>query len=97
MDVASNEVQHVFKVQIYLDGLSPEAVRVQLYANARDSRPGEIVEMKRGDPLMGASNAYSYAACVPAHRPAEDFTPRIVPYHPLAFVPLECARILWYK
>jgi starch phosphorylase len=97
VDVTSSEGQHVFKVQIYLGGLSTEAVLVQLYANGRDGGHGETVEMKRGDPLLGASNAHPYTAAVPANRPAEDFTPRIIPHHPLAAVPLECTRILWYK
>ena len=30
-----------------------------------DQRPPEIVEMKRGEPLVGASNAHHYAASVP--------------------------------
>jgi starch phosphorylase len=97
MDVTSSEGQHVFKVQTYLGGLGTAAVRVQLYANGRDGSHGEIVEMRREDPPLGASNTHSYTASVPANRPAEDFTPRIVPYHPFAAVPLECARILWYK
>ena len=96
MEVAESEGQHVFTAQIYLDGVGAEGVRVQLYA-AKDGGEEEIVEMKRGNPLVGASNAYCYSASVPASRPASDFTPRIIPYHPLAAVPLECARIFWYK
>ena len=74
-----------------------DAVRVELFADATDGGGPEIVEMKRGEPVVGASNAHHYAASVPANRPACEFTPRIVPFHPLASVPLECARILWYR
>jgi len=38
-----------------------------------------------------------YVASVPANRPVSEYTPRIVPCHPLASVPLECARILRYR
>jgi starch phosphorylase len=90
LDVRTEGGQHVFNAQVYLDDLDVEAVRVELFADV-------IVEMKRGEPLVGAFNAHHYAASVPSSRPASDFTPRIVPYHPLASVPLECARILWYR
>jgi starch phosphorylase len=97
LDVASDGGQHVFTAQVYLDELDVEAVRVELYAEATDGGRPEVVEMKRGEPLVGASNAHLYAASVPANRPAGDFTPRLVPYHRLASVPLECGRILWYR
>jgi glycogen phosphorylase len=34
---------------------------------------------------------------VPASRPATDYTPRLVPYHPDARVPLEANEILWQR
>ncbi len=92
LDVTAEAGKHSFTVQVYLDELDAEAVRVELYA---DSAP--VIEMKRGAPLVGAVNAYHFAGAAPATRPAGDFTPRVVPYHPLASVPLECSRILWYR
>jgi starch phosphorylase len=97
LEVVSSGGQHVFTAQVYLDELDVDAVRVELFADATDAGGREIVEMKRGEPLVGASNAHRYAASVPANRPSCEFTPRIVPSHPLASVPLECARILWYS
>jgi hypothetical protein len=38
-----------------------------------------------------------HCASVPATRPAKDFTPRIVPFHRDAFVPLEAPDILWRR
>jgi starch phosphorylase len=96
LDVSSDGGQHVFTAQVYLDELDAEMVRVQLFADGKDEGPPQIAEMKRGEPLVGASNAHQYAASVASNRPAGDFTPRIVPYHPLASVPLECNRILWF-
>ena len=34
---------------------------------------------------------------VPANRPASDYTPRVIPYHPKASVPLEAPQILWQR
>jgi starch phosphorylase len=94
VDTATSEGRHVFKLQVYLNGLAAEAVRVELYAT-NDVHPPTIVTMQRGEALVGASNAYTYTASVPANRPASDITPRIVPYHALALVPLECTQIFW--
>jgi starch phosphorylase len=97
LDVASEGGRHVFTAQVYLDDLDAEAVRVELFADATDHDGMQIVEMKRGEPLVGASNAHHYTAAVVSDRSRGDFTPRVVPHHPLASVPLECARILWYR
>jgi starch phosphorylase len=97
LEVVSSGGQHIFTAQVYLDDMDVEAVRVELFADASNGAVPEIVEMKRGERLVGASNAHHYAAAVPASRPASEFTPRIIPSHPLASVPLECARILWYR
>jgi glycogen phosphorylase len=87
--------QHHFQVQVYLNELGPDAVQVELYAYALDG--GEPIRhiMERGESLVG-ENAWRYTATIRANRPASDFTPRVVPFHPAAFVPLESAQILWY-
>jgi starch phosphorylase len=97
LDVATSDGKHIFTTQVYLDELDPEAVRVELYADVSADRGSVVAEMQRGEPLVGASNAHHYTVSVPADRRVEEFTPRIVPHHPSASVPLECARILWYR
>jgi hypothetical protein len=52
--------------------------------------------MDHGEPLTGATNGWHARAAVSSDRPAEHFTPRIVPAHPLAFVPVEAAHIRWW-
>jgi len=89
--------QHVFEVQVYLDDLDPEAVRVELYANGVNGAAPERVEMKRVRQLVGAANGYAYRAGVPAARPAMDYTARIIPHHDDVAVPLEEAHILWQR
>ena len=92
-----------FSVEAYLGELQPEDVRVELYADplpeeetgaGEEGRP-ERMEMERLGPLAGAVNGFVFGAKVAAARAAEDYTPRIVPYHPEAFVPMEEGHILW--
>jgi glycogen phosphorylase len=51
--------------------------------------------MTRARRLEGRKNAYLYTARIAASRSAGDYTPRLVPYHPDAAVPLEASEILW--
>lgn len=88
--------EYVFQVQAYLADLEPEAVTVELYAEERSGVPPERPCMSRGEPLVGSANGYLYHARVPANRPASDYTPRLVPCHDGAVVPLDSALILWH-
>jgi starch phosphorylase len=95
VDVVTEEAEHRFQAQVYLDGMDPDAIQVELYADPLgDGEPVRHI-MVLGEPLVG-ENAWRYSAAVPANRPASDFTPRIIPCHPEASVPLEAAQILWY-
>jgi starch phosphorylase len=89
--------QHVFEVQMYLDGFDPEAVRVELYAEGVDGTAPERVEMQRVRQLVGATNGYTYRASVSAARPAADYTARLIPRRDGVSVPLEENHILWQK
>jgi starch phosphorylase len=84
-------------VQLYLDDLDPEEVRVELYANGQNGAAPQCVEMQRTRPLLGATNAYAYRAEVSADRAAEDYTVRLMPHHAGVAIPLEDARILWQR
>jgi glycogen phosphorylase len=87
--------EFVFAVQVYLDELDPEAVSVELYA---DGRSGHVRrKMDRGQPLVGSMHGFLYTARVPADRSANDYTPRVLPNHPGAVVPLEANQILWQR
>ena len=97
MKVETDGEQHVFEVQVYLDDLDPEAVRVELYADGVNGSAPERVEMKRVRQLVGATNGYAYRAEVPAARPATDYTARLIPHHDGVAVPLEDAQILWQR
>jgi len=94
--VETHEPHHLITVQVYLNDLDPAAVRVELYADPSNGAGPTRLEMVRGQPLVGA-RGFSYSAQVPATRPASDYTPRVVPYHPDAVVPHEANQILWQR
>jgi starch phosphorylase len=89
--------EHVFEVQVCLDELDPDAVRVELYADGVDGGAPERVEMERVRQRVGATNSHIYRAGVPAARPATDYTARVIPRRDGLTIPLEDARILWQR
>ncbi|MGB2621800.1 MAG: alpha-glucan family phosphorylase [Candidatus Acidiferrum sp.] len=91
-----SEQKYFFQVQVYLDDLDPEAVTVELYADGQNGDTPVREVMSRGERLVGSANGFLYTARIPAARPATDYTPRLVPSHPGALVPLETSFILWH-
>jgi len=89
--------QHVFVVHAYLNGLDPEAVRVELYAEGVPEGAPVRQEMQRMHRLVAAATGYAYVAHVPAERPATDYTARLVPRHDDICIPLEASQILWQR
>ena len=88
--------QYFFQVQVFLDDLDPDAVSVELYAEGQNGNAPLRHAMNRGERLVGSVNGFMYTARIPATRPAADYTPRLVPHHRGAFVPLEAPFILWH-
>jgi starch phosphorylase len=86
---------YVVTVTVYLDDIDPKAIQVQLYAEPVESTGPEIHVMEIGDAVAGTTNGYLYRVCIPARRPVEHYTPRIIPYFEGAAVPLENAKITW--
>lgn len=62
--------QFLFQVQVFLDALNPDAVRVELYADAQKGVAPITQPMNRGRRLVGPANSFTYTAVVPAIRPA---------------------------
>jgi starch phosphorylase len=85
------------EVQVYLDDVPPEAVGVQLYADASSGAEPFTQNLERGAALAGARNAYVYQGSVTNSQSATVYTPRVVPAHPDAIIPLEANFILWYR
>ncbi len=95
MKVETRGEQHIFEVQLCLNGLDPEAVRVELYADGANGAPLIQQEMQRVDQLAAATGCHVYSTAVSASRPPIDYTARVIPYHPGVATPLEEGRILW--
>lgn len=96
LQTATADGEHEFTLQVYLDGLAPEGVAVELYADGVDGGAPERVVMSRGQHLVGTANGYLYTARLPAARPTGDYTPRVVPFSPGVAVPLEVGAIRWF-
>ena len=88
--------QYVFQVQVFLGELDPDAVSVELYADAKDGHALARERATCAEHLVGSTGSFNYTARVPATRPLADYTPRLVPQHPSAAVPLEAPFILWH-
>ena len=97
LQVETAAEQHVFQLLVYVGELDPDAVRVELYADPVNGGAPLRQVMTRGASIAGATNGYTFRACVPASRPATAYTPRLIPHHPEAAVPLEAAQILWQR
>jgi starch phosphorylase len=95
--VETNEQQHVFDIQVYLDDLDPNAVRVELYAEGVKGGDPVRQEMQPLRPLVGVPRSFIYSATVSAARPSVDYTARIIPHCPGVAVPLEIDFILWQR
>ena len=84
-----------FTVALGLGALDSGSVRVELYAEpAEPGMAPECVVMKPGPKLGGIT---AYTADVTTGRPHADFTPRVMPYHPEAILPIEDTSILWQR
>jgi len=97
MKVETNSGQHAFEVQVYLNGLDPNAVRVELYADGAGGGALVRQEMERVNQSVDASRDSAYRAQVPGARPATDYTARLIPNYTGVAVPLEATRILWQR
>ncbi len=83
------------RIQVYLDDLQAEDIAVECFADAVDEWPMQCVRLQRGEALPGAVNGFAYQGLLPGDRPPAHFTPRLIPDHPEAQVPLELSLITW--
>jgi len=95
--VETRDDKHEFEVQVWLNDLDPNAVRVELYADGLKGAAPVRQEMKRSDEPGGAPGGHVYTAAVSAARPAADYTARAIPHFEGVHLPLEEARILWQR
>jgi starch phosphorylase len=95
LKLESKDDHHFFEITVYLGGLDPNAVRVELFADGLQGKEPIRTPMNRGALLPDGGLLYS--TNIQSGRDPRDFTPRVVPYHQSASVPLEATHILWGK
>jgi len=96
MTAETNDGQLVFEVHVSLSDLSPDAVRVELFADgaAGEATTHEMTLIRKpADTVTG----YVYGARVPATRPVADYTARLIPHCKGVAIPLEVSKILWQR
>ncbi len=86
-----------FTVPVFLGEIPPDAVAVELFAEADNGAGAEIAALHREQPIPGTLNGFVFAGEVPAARAAGDYTVRIVPAHAGTHVPAELPLILWQR
>jgi starch phosphorylase len=89
--------EHQIAVEVFLSDVSPDSVRVELYADAE--KGGSTVEEEMtGTPQQGnGGGRYAYLATVSSARPAMDYTARIMARHESPAQDLEAGWMLWQK
>ena len=88
--------QHRFEVAVWLNGIDPQALRVELYADGAQGAAPVREPMWRERDLPAAVGSV-YVGSVPATRPASDYTPRLMPFAEGIAVPLEECLIKWQR
>jgi starch phosphorylase len=86
---------HEIEVEVFLNGIDPNAVRVQVYADINHGCC--VTEMTRLPTANETGGPAVYRVTLsPAHS-VGDYTARVVPTHAGVAVPLECTRIKWQR
>jgi starch phosphorylase len=95
--VETRDGAHFFEVEVLLNEVRPDSIRVELYADGPEGGNAVQQEMTRGRVLADRQGGALYQASVQAFRPAGDFTARITARSGPLAVPLEAGGILWQK
>ena len=97
IQINTRDGQHFFQADVAPGSLTPDHLRVELYADPAQDNLACFEVMDPSKPSPDTPGSYTYSAQVSATRPASDYTARIVPHHPNALVPLETGQIVWQR
>jgi starch phosphorylase len=97
VQVSTHDGQHFFQADVAPGALTPDHLRVELYADSAHGKGVCCEVMNLSAPSADTPGAFTYLAQVSATRPSSDYTARIVPYHLNAAVPLEAGQIVWQR
>lgn len=81
-------------VHVYLDGLDPSLLKLELVAEASGNVGRVVIGMRREAALSGSTRSYVFRCRAPV-RPPEHYTPRLVTGDSRLNVPLEDTFVLW--
>ncbi len=95
--VETRGAQHAFEVGLFLGDLDPDAVRVELLADAVTCRPAVRQEMVRTRQSEVEPDRHVYSAAVSAAPPQLDYTARVMRHWDGVAVPLEVGPVLWQR
>lgn len=87
----------ILSVPVFLGKITPDEVHVELYADPENANTVFVQQMNPIEPMAGHVNAFIYSTTVETVRPAWNFTPRVVPFHPDARIPIELPLIAWQR
>ena len=97
VEASSSGGTNRFRVVVSLGVVPVDAVRVELYAAPAPGSPALRVEMKPRSADDPRSAATVFDGEIATARPPSDFTPRIVPFHPDAVLPIELPLVTWQR
>lgn len=97
MEIREDGQNQIFEVEVCLNGIDTNAVRVELFADGIDCRCPLLYQMKHKRQVQDETGIYIYSITIPATRPAADYTVRLIPHYNGVSVPLEASQILWQK
>jgi len=97
MEAVLEDGEWRISLPVYLGEVQPNAVAAELYAEPQVGEEASVKKLDRGESIAGAKHGFVYTTRLPSTRPIEDYTARIVPFHPKAFLPLELPLIHWQR
>jgi len=95
VQVDASEGQWDFRVRIRTGRIDPNTLSVELYADPPMDDEPAIIPMSHHDRPSGTDREYLFMASVSNDRPNTDYTPRVIPRHPGAQIPLDAPQIRW--
>ena len=98
VDVKTHDEQHFFRVEVFPGLFAPDEIRVELDADS-DQKAGSpsVAVMTACTASANTRGVLVYLAETSRSRLASDYTPRVIPHHPSASVPLEASQIVWQR
>ena len=98
VSVRTHDGHHFSRVEVFPGNLAPNELTVELYAEPDEKSVSAVIEvMTACTTCADTKGILVYLAETSRSRLASDYTPRIIPHHPKASVPLEAPQVLWQR